>query len=163
MCDRPVRIPPLFNPYTSSTSNLEQLWDGLNQQPVYRFTDWPNRDVPKGQPGVYLIYLGDRWIYIGMSFKNLQSRLNQHASGRRSGDQFCVYVSDRLVMKNLTDEQLDGIGEGTYSLDHQIRDFIRTELSYRFVLVPDDPTARALERHGLQIAKGQRAELLNTL
>jgi hypothetical protein len=31
-------------------------------------------------------------------------------------------------MKNLTDEQLDGISEGTYSLDHQIRDFIRTAL-----------------------------------
>jgi hypothetical protein len=111
-----------------------------------------------------LSYLsGDRWIYIGMSFKNLQSRLSQHSSGRRSGDQFCVYVSDRWVMKNLTDEQLDGISQGTYSLDHQIRDFIRTKLSYRYVLVSDDPTARALERHGLQIAKGQGAELLNSV
>ena len=98
-----------------------------------------------------------------MASSNLNSRLTQHARVRRSGDQFCVYVSDRLVMKNLTDEQLDGIGEGTYSLDHQIRDFIRTELSYRYLLVPDDPTARALEKHGLQIAKRQGAELLNTL
>ena len=71
-----------------------------------------------------------------------------------------VCVSDRLVMKNLTDELLGGIGEGTYSLDHQIRDFIRTELSYCYVLVPDDPTARALERYGLQIAKGQGAEVV---
>ena len=163
LSDRTGRIPPLFNTHTSSTSTLEQSWDELNRQPVHRFADWPNRDVPKGKPGVYLIYQGDRWIYIGMSFKNLQSRLNQHASGRRSGDQFCVYVSDRLVMKNLTDEQIKGISQGTYSLDHQIRDFIRTELSYRYVLVPDDPTARALESHGLQIAKGQGAELLNTL
>ena len=77
--------------------------------------------MPKGQPGVYLIYQGNRWIYIGMSFKNLQSRLNQHASGRRSGDQFCVYVSDRLAMKNLTDVQLDEISQGTYSLNHQIQ------------------------------------------
>ena len=98
-----------------------------------------------------------------MSFKNLQSRINQHASGRRSGDQFCVYVSDRLVMKNLTDEQLNGISLGTYSLDHQIRDFIRTELSYRYLLVSDDPTARALERYGLEIAKGQGADLLNSM
>jgi len=143
--------------------DLEQLWDELNQQPAHRFSDWPNKDVPKGQPGVYLIYQRDSWIYIGMSFKNLQSRLNQHASGRRSGDQFCVYVSDRLVMKNLTAEQVDGISQGTYSLDHQIRDFIRRELSYRYLLVPDDPTARALERHGLQIAKGKGAQLLNTL
>ena len=72
--------------------DLEQLWDELNKQPVHWFSDWPNRDVPKGQPGVYLIYQGDRWIYIGMSFKNLQSRLNQHASRRRGGDQFCLCV-----------------------------------------------------------------------
>ena len=98
-----------------------------------------------------------------MSFKNLQSRLSQHSSGRRSGDQFCVYVSDRLVMKNLTDEQIKGISQVTYSLDHQIRDFIRKELSYCYVLVSDDPTARALERHGLQIAKGLGAELLNSV
>ena len=97
-----------------------------------------------------------------MSFKNLQSRLSQHASGRRSGDQFCVYVSDRLVMKNLTDEQIKGISQGTYSLDHQIRDFIRTELSYRYLLVEDDPTTRVLEKHGLEIAKGQGVLLLNS-
>jgi hypothetical protein len=97
-----------------------------------------------------------------MASANLYGRLSQHARGSRSGDQFCVYVSDRLVMKNLTDEQLNGISEGTYSLDHQIRDFIRTELSYRYLLVSDDPSTRALERHGLQIAKGQGAELLNS-
>jgi hypothetical protein len=143
-------------------SALEQLWDELNQQPVHRFADWPNRDVPKGQPGVYLIYQGNDLKYVGMASANLYGRLNQHARGRRSGDQFCVYVSDRLVMKNLTDEQIKGISQGTYSLDHQIRDFIRTELSYRYVLVSDDPTARVLETYGLQIAKGQGAELLNT-
>ena len=66
-------------------------------------------------------------------------------------------------MKNLTDEQLDGISQGTYSLDHQMRDFIRTKLSYRYILVPDDATARALEKHGLELAKGQGADLLNTL
>ena len=52
-------------------------------------------------------------------------------------------------------KQIKRISEGTYSLDHQIRDFIRTELSYCDVLVSDDPIARALERYGLQIAKGQ--------
>ena len=114
-------------------SDLEQLWNELTRQSVHRFADWPNRDVPKGQPGVYLIYQGNDLKYVGMASANLYGRLNQHARGRRSGDQFCVYVSDRLVMKNLTDEQLNGISEGTYSLDHQIRDFIRTELYYRYV------------------------------
>jgi predicted GIY-YIG superfamily endonuclease len=143
--------------------DLEQLWDELNQQPVHRFADWPNRDVPKGQPGVYLIYQGDRWIYIGMSFKNLQSRLNQHASGRRSGDQFCVYAGDRLVMPKLSIDQMKGVFSGEYSLDDAIKEFVRSQLSYRYLVVTDDPTARALERHGLDVAKGQGADLLNSI
>ena len=143
--------------------NLEQLWDELNRQPVHRFADWPNKDVPKGKLGVYLIYHEDRWIYIGMSFINLQSRLNQHASGRRSGDQFCVYVGDRLVMPKLGIDQMKGVFSGEYSLDDAIKEFVRSQLSNRYLLVADDPTARALEKHGLEIAKGQGAELLNSI
>jgi hypothetical protein len=30
--------------------------------------------------------------------KGLWTRLNAHASGRRSGDQFCVYIGDRQVV-----------------------------------------------------------------
>ena len=139
---------------------LEQLWDELNRQPVHRFADWPNRDVPKGKPGVYLIYHEGRWIYIGMSFKNLQSRLSSHASGRRSGDQFCVYVGDRLVMSKLSIDQMKGVFSGEYSLDDAIKEFVRSQLSYRYLVDADDPTARALEKHGLEIAKGQGVELL---
>ena len=143
--------------------SLEQLWDELNRQPVHRFADWPNRDVPKGKPGVYLIYHEGRWIYIGMSFKNLQSRLSSHASGRRSGDQFCVYVGDRLVMSKLSIDQMKGLFSGEYSLDDAIEEFVRSQLSYRYLVVSDDPTARALEKHGLEIAKGQGADLMNSV
>ena len=128
---------------------LEQLWDELNQQPVHAFADWPNTEVPKGKPGVYLIYQEGRWIYIGMSFKNLQSRLSQHASGRRSGDQFCVYVGDRLVMPKLRIDQMKGVFSGEYSLDDAIKEFVRSQLTYRFLLVQDDPTARTLEKYRL--------------
>jgi predicted GIY-YIG superfamily endonuclease len=145
------------------SADLEELWYQLNRQPVHAFADWPNREIPKGQPGVYLVYQGSKWIYIGMSFKNLQSRLNQHASGRRSGDQFCVYLGDRLVMPKLDIDQMKGVFSGEFSLDDEIRKFVRSQLSYRYLLVMDDPTARALEKHGLQIAKGQGAELLNAL
>ena len=143
--------------------DLEQLWDELNRQPVHRFADWPNREVPKGKPGVYLIYHVGRWIYVGISFKNLQSRLNQHASGRRSGDQFCVYVGDRLVMPKLGIDQMKGVFSGKYSLDDAIKEFVRSQLFYRYLVVADDSTARALERHGLEIAKGQGADLLNSI
>jgi predicted GIY-YIG superfamily endonuclease len=143
--------------------NLEKLWGQLNRQPAHAFADWPNREILKGQPGVYLVYQGSKWIYIGMSFKNLQSRLSSHASGRRSGDQFCVYVGDRLVMSKLSIDQMKGVFSGEVSLDDEIRKFVRAQLSYRYLLVQDDPTARVLEKHGLQIAKGQGAGLLNSI
>ena len=143
--------------------NLDELWYQLNRQPVHAFADCPNREIPKGKPGVYLVYRVSKWIYIGMSFKNLQSRLNQHASGRRSGDQFCVYLGDRLVMPKLDVDQMKGVFSGEVSLDDEIRKFVRSQLSYRYLLVQDDPTARSLEKYGLEIAKGQGAGLLNAL
>jgi predicted GIY-YIG superfamily endonuclease len=143
--------------------DLEELWYQLNRQPVHAFADWPNREIPKGKPGAYLIYQSSKWIYIGMTFKNLQSRLNQHASGRRSGDQFCVYLGDRLVMPKLGIDQMKDLFSGELSLDHEIKKFVRSQLSYRYLLVKDDPTARTLEAHGLQVAKGQGAELLNAV
>ena len=143
--------------------DFEQLWDELNQQPVHRFADWPNRDVPKGKPGVYLIYLGNDLKYVGMASSNLYGRLNQHARGIRSGDHLCVYVGDRLVMSKLSIDQMKGVFSGEYSLDDAIKEFVRSQLSYRYLVVADDPTARALEKHGLEIAKGQGAELLNSI
>jgi predicted GIY-YIG superfamily endonuclease len=144
-------------------SDLEQLWDELNRQPVHRFADWPNRDVLKGQPGVYLIYQGNDLKYVGMASANLYGRLNQHAQGKRSGDQFCVYVGDRLVMPKLSIDQMKGVFSGEYSLDDSIKELVRSQLSYRYLVVADDPTARALGKHGLEIAKGQGADLLNSI
>jgi hypothetical protein len=143
--------------------HLEQLWDELNHQPVHRFADWPNKDVPKGKPGVYLIYHRKDLKYVGMAVANLYGRLNQHARGKRSGDQFCVYVGDRLVMPKLGIDQMKGVFSGEYSLDAAIKEFVRSQLSYRYLVVEDDPTARALEKNCLGIAKGLRADLLNSI
>ena len=142
---------------------LEELWYDLNSQPVNVFADWPNRGIPKGKPGVYLIYQAVRLIYVGMAKKNLLGRLTQHARGNRSGDQLCVYLGDRLVMPKLGIDQMKDLFSGELSLDHEIKKFVRSQLSYRYLLVQDDPTARALEAHGLQVAKGQGAELFNSV
>ena len=139
--------------------DLEELWYQLNRQPVHAFADWPNREISKGKPGVYLIYQGVRLIYVGMAKKNLLGRLTQHARGNRSGDQFCVYLGDRLVMPKLGIDQMKDLFSGELSLDHEIKKFVRSQLSYRYLLVQDDPTARTLESHGLQIAKGQGADV----
>lgn len=43
--------------------------------------------------------------------------LNSHAMGRRSGDQFCVYVCGRFVVPRLTSAQQAEVGDGRLSLD----------------------------------------------
>jgi hypothetical protein len=95
---------------------VRELETGL----LHRFRDWPNDQVPKRAAGVYTVWDGDRLVYVGMSGramtaddlevspggravpKGLRMRLNAHASGRRSGDQFCVYICDRFVVPALT-------------------------------------------------------------
>src|SRR6516162_2889307 len=109
---------------------LAELRDG----PLYRFADWPNPAVPNGRIGVYTVWQGDQLIYAGMAGRaigpssdmskpvsakltGLRSRLASHASGRRSGNQFCVYVFDRLVLPMLTREQIQEAARGQLSLD----------------------------------------------
>ncbi len=80
-----------------------------------------------------------------------------HASGRRSGDQFCVYVCDRLVIPALTQDQLAKIGAGELPLDAMTKDCIRRRLTCRFVEMESGPEALELERRiqrvGLSIGR----------
>ena len=78
--------------------------------------------------------------------KGLWTRLNSHASGRRSGDQFNLYVCDRFIVPFLTAIQRREIGQGRLLLDQLTRDFIREHLSYRFVVYGDGAEALAVER-----------------
>ena len=129
----------------------------------YRFTDWPVDAVPMVAAGVYTVFRGTAFIYVGMSGRNwsqsdiaakrdqrkrkgLWERLNSHASGRRSGDQFCVYICDRFIVPNLTSNELSAVGGGSILLDQYTKSFIHEELSFRFVEVEDGQTAYDLER-----------------
>jgi hypothetical protein len=129
----------------------------------YRFADWPNPAVPKAGAGVYTIWDATQFIYVGMAgtasvpvaadepvkARGLYSRLNSHASGRRSGDQFCVYVCDRFIVPDLSDAQLAEIGAGRVSLDHLTRSYIRERYDYRLAPSIDRAAAFELER-GIQ-------------
>jgi hypothetical protein len=142
---------------------VDASFASLEESPPHRFSDWPNPQVPQVAAGVYTIWQNDRLIYVGMSGRSLTSehitthraegargkglfsRLSSHASGRRSGDQFCFYVADRLVLPHLTAEQIAEIGAGRLAFDGLVRRYIHEELSYRFVEAPDGQTARAWE------------------
>jgi hypothetical protein len=137
--------------------------DRLATGDLHRFSDWPNVEVPLAAAGVYSIWNQEgTYVYVGMSGRGLTAeslaerqaarkatglgtRLSSHASGRRSGDQFCVYVCDRLVLPTLEPEQIQSVSKGEVSLDRVTRDYIHRELSYRYVVVIDGAAAFAIE------------------
>jgi len=113
--------------------------------------------------GVYSVWRGPAFIYVGMSCRGmteedverhrmarsdrgLATRLASHASGRRSGDQFCVYVADRPVLPLLTHDEVIEIAAGQLSFDSKVKDFISRELACRFVVVEDAETAFRVEQ-----------------
>lgn len=141
-------------------STVEELASG----PLFRFADWPEERVPRRAAGVYAVWRDDVLIYAGMSgrgaqredfvappggpaaTKGLWTRLNSHASGRRSGDQFNVYICDRFVIPALTPGQQREIGEGQLLLDLMTRSFVREHLGYRFIVYRDGTEALSVER-----------------
>jgi hypothetical protein len=137
----------------------DELIEQLGQGVAHSFSDWPNPDVPTFGAGAYTIWHRDgRFIYVGMSGRGisadtprrntpqgLYTRLQSHASGRRSGDQFCVYVADRLVLPTLTQEDITAVAAGRHQMDALVRRYIHENLSYRFVVVLDGAAAFAIE------------------
>ena len=99
-------------------------------------------------------------MYAGIAGRNpagkgLASRLQSHASGRRRGDQFCVYVGDHYVLPELTRQQIEAIRDSRLSMDTLIRDKVRTAFGFRFVAVDDYRSALRLE----SMIKGGRLEV----
>jgi len=124
----------------------------------HRFADWPNAEVPAVAAGVYAVWEGENLMYCGMSGREYEkaveakrarygliTRLESHASGRLSGDQFCVYVANRLVIPSLRPEQLQHFGTGALTLDKLTRKYINDRFEYTFA-----PTASSAEAFRLE-------------
>jgi hypothetical protein len=155
-------------------TELEELASG--QQSYFR--DWPNTSIPLAAAGVYTVWDGTQLVYSGMAgraltaeavaaardsgvVKGLRQRLGSHASGRRSGDQFCVYVADRLILPTLSPTEITQIAAGELSLDARIRRYIHERLSYRWVETPDGIGAYKLEAQICRGALASGSPLLN--
>ena len=111
----------------------------------FKFADWPNSNVPDSSAGVYVVWEGDLLIYAGMSGRGydpeiastkkqygLVTRLRSHASGRLSGDQFCVYVANRLVIPSLTQSDLGRFANSELTLDKLTKRYIHDRFEYQF-------------------------------
>lgn len=79
--------------------------------------------------------------------------LNSHAGGRRSGDQFNIYVSDRFLLPRVA-SRIPEIAAGKLSLDTLTREHIRTELGFRIVALSTPMDAFTVER---QLRRGEWA------
>jgi len=122
----------------------------------FKFSDWPNKDIPSVAAGIYAIWNDDELFYCGMSGREIEknqnkkkyglvTRLNSHAIGRLSGDQFCVYVANRLVIPRLTQGDLPLFANGQLKLDTLTKRYIHEHLEYQYVLVDSSAEAYAVE------------------
>ena len=156
----------------------QTLLDQLEHGPARTFAEWPQTDVPTDAAGVYTVWRADEFIYVGMSGRGLTvedlkipalkrrglwTRLNSHASGQRSGDKFCIYISDRFVLPSLESDQIAEVSRGELSLDHLTRVFIREFLTYRYVVLPDGDSAYLLENEVRRGGLGAGPPFLNPL
>lgn len=124
----------------------------------YSYAEWPAicAVIPKVCAGVYAVWQDDRLIYCGMSGRQLEknghksrfglvTRLQSHWSGRLSGDQFCVYVANRLVIPDLTPDKLERFRDGSLRLDQLTQRHIQDHFEFQHVVVKSSREAHDLE------------------
>ena len=134
-----------------------EIYEALTTGPQHSFRDALHETLPLACIGVYTIWRGTEFVYVGFAGRNLdltaehnrmrgvRDRLDSHRSGRRSGDQFAVYVCDRLVLPSLSREQIQRVAAGELSLDALTRVYIHENLSYRFAATSSYKEALQIE------------------
>jgi len=127
------------------------------------FQDNPNDHIPKFGSIIYTIWNNaDEWIYVGIGGlgqspstplhkRNPVSRIQQHKSGRRSGDQFCIYVHDCFVVPKLDNTKYKFV-KG--ALDHQTKNYIQENLFYRFVVIQNEESIQLVRKIESQLKNG---------
>ena len=128
------------------------------------------QDVPK-MPGCYLIWRGEELIYVGVSGKmwtqhnpktsHLKHRLSDHFRGTKS-DVFPIKVFERIVLNQITPDEVQAVTSGKLELRHLARDYIRRNLTFTFATTTDYELAEKTEKLIRKGSLGQKP-LLNPL
>ena len=139
-----------------------------NEVPLRPYTTSNVSDIPSWGSIIYTVFLDKtEYIYVGIgglsgksvTERNPRSRIIQHSQGRRSGDQFCIYIQDFFVIPQLIGK--DYTPKKGY-IDMLTKEFIQKRLSYRYLVVQSDDSdkiVRRLERelqnnvHGFGVPK----------
>ena len=124
------------------------------------FSDDPRKLIPKNGSIIYSVWdVNEQFIYIGISGtqkyvekREPLTRIITHASGRRSGDQFCVYIHDFYVIPNLMKEKHYIPERGL--LDKLTKQYIHENLSYRFISFNSDDSDAIVRRLENKIKSG---------
>ena len=141
-----------------------------NEVPLRPFTTSNVSDIPSWGSIIYTVFLDKtEYIYVGIgglsgksvTERNPRSRIMQHSQGRRSGDQFCIYIQDFYVIPELIGSKYTP--KKGY-LDLLTKQFIQSRLTYRYLVVQTDDSdqvVRKLEREMQRDQYGYGVPLLN--
>ena len=132
--------------------DITPLFEGV----LYSFQDRADEPIPDIASGLYSIWRGEQFLYVGIAgrdlnkastrkVRGLKDRLRAHWKGGLGGDQFAVYVFERLLAPEITRSQLDQMGNGQLTLNGLNRSFIRDNLSYRFLVTETYAEAMSIE------------------
>lgn len=142
----------MVNSYELDGYDLTNLFSKNSK--AISFDDDLKQHVPSTGSIIYTIW-DKKGVFIYVGIAGIQSdptkrqgltRLKAHASGRRSGDQFCIYVHDFYVLPKL-------VSSGDYTpkrglLDDLTKDYIRSNLTFKvkgFDGENSDSVVRSLE------------------
>ena len=128
------------NPIPFSEPRIEEI-------PVYGsiiYTIWNKKNE--------FIFVGIAGVRSGVPLKkrNPRSRLRAHASGRRSGNQFCVYVQDFFVIPEIIKSK-NKYKPARQLLDKRTQEYIHKNLSYRYKVFQNN--------NGIQTVRGLESEI----
>jgi len=135
--------------YSIDGIDLTGLFKG-STDPI-SFADDPRKYIPVTGSIIYSVWNPKaEFVYIGIAGLgrgNPVSRIVSHASGRRSGDQLCIYVHDHYVVPDLV--KCRNYSPKNGYLDALTHEYIRKNLSYRFLdfqASDSDAVVRSLEK-----------------
>ena len=124
------------------------------------FRDDCRKHIPKTGSVIYTVWNQENdFIYVGISGtqkslekRNPQSRIQSHARGARSGDQFCVYVHDFYVIPEIVKKSTYEFSRG--HLDGLTKEYIQSNLSYRFKRFQDEGSVKTVAELERELKKG---------
>ena len=130
-------------------TDISYLFD--ESVPLRTFSLSNIKEIPEYGSIIYTVFLDrKKFIYVGIGGlsgkKDPRSRIRQHTSGIRSGDQFCIYIQDFYVIPLLFSQPY--VPKKGH-LDQLTKEFIQKRLTYRYMVFQEedsDKFVRKLER-----------------